>query len=115
MSDYYVYQLRRTDSRLPFYIGKGKGDRYKKHLAPASLNKSNFKNNCIKQAMSEGVEISSEILVDGLTEDLAFELEKLVILMLVGDSMGQGYCLIYLKAGKALTGHLKGGNRRLSI
>lgn len=76
---YYAYQLRRSDSVEPFYIGKGKNQRYRKHLIPSSLKANNFKNNVIRKAQTEGVEIISEILSSNLSESQAFAIEAYFI------------------------------------
>lgn len=76
---FYVYQLRREDSKLPFYIGKGKADRFKRHLTKSSLSKNSFKNNVIKKALSEGVKIVSEVLCYGMTELQALDAEAYLI------------------------------------
>lgn len=68
---YYVYQLRLETSAVPFYIGKGTGDRAKRHFHLSRLKTKSHKNNVITKAMAEGVAILTEILFDGLSEDRA--------------------------------------------
>lgn len=69
--DYYVYLFRLEGSELPFYIGKGRGDRKTAHFWPSRLKKNSHKNNIIRKAMADGVAILTEILFDGLTEEQA--------------------------------------------
>lgn len=71
MEKYYVYQLRLERSELPFYIGKGSSARSLDHYKRSSLAKNSHKNNIIKKAMRENVEVLSEILFDGLSEEQA--------------------------------------------
>lgn len=75
MSTYYVYQLRLENSELPFYIGKGIGDRAFKHLMPCHLKHHSHKNHVILKAMREGVRVVVEIIHQNLTEHESLDLE----------------------------------------
>lgn len=75
MSTYYVYQLRLDNSELPFYIGKGVGDRAYKHLMPCHLKHRSHKNHTILKAMRDGVRIVVEIIHQNLTEHESLDLE----------------------------------------
>jgi hypothetical protein len=78
---FYVYELR--DQGVPFYVGKGRGDRIKQHLQSASLKKHSHKNAKIKKMMSEGRQVEMEILSYHEDEACAF-LEEIRIISLYG-------------------------------
>lgn len=75
MSNYYVYQLRLENSELPFYIGKGVGDRAFKHLMPCHLKHHSHKNHTILKAMRDGVRVVVEIIHQNLAESESLDLE----------------------------------------
>jgi hypothetical protein len=79
VSSFYVYQLSISGSSIPFYVGKGKGARARQHTTASSLKVSSRKNGMIKGALKAGLEIVPEILLSGLTEAEAFEVERLLI------------------------------------
>lgn len=67
---YYVYEHWRTDLDLPFYVGKGKGNR--------AYNM--FKRNAYHKAITaklrrEGFAVEVRIIESGITEQRAFEIE----------------------------------------
>lgn len=74
---FYVYQLRREDSELPFYIGKGNGLRKDDHFKEHSLKRVSYKNGILKKCINENITVHSEILIDNLTdsESLLLEIE----------------------------------------
>lgn len=78
---FYVYLL--LDPRrnyLPFYVGKGKGDRANHHLKYESHAKTNpFKKAVIQKIRRDGKETKVMIWAEGLDEIQAFELEKSLI------------------------------------
>lgn len=67
----YVYLVFRPNG-VPLYVGKGSGDRWKRHAARAKSN-SHYAN-VLKQA---GSKLPIAIIAYGLTESEAFSLEKL--------------------------------------
>lgn len=65
----------------PFYIGKGKGRRYKDHLRECVVTTCNtHKNNRIRKIKRDGFEPLISKLKENLTEDEAFSLEREYIL-----------------------------------
>jgi len=67
-------------SFLPFYIGKGSGDRCKTHLYRSHYDSSSsHKNRIIKKIMSEGLEVKVAKLFTNLTEQSALDIEVRMI------------------------------------
>lgn len=97
MSTYYVYQLRLENSELPFYIGKGIGDRAFKHLMPCHLKHKSHKNHTILKAMREGVRVVVEIIHQNLTESESLILEEQEIASF--KRVGDGGCLTNVTTG----------------
>ncbi len=72
-NDYYVYIYWRLDTNEPFYIGKGKGDRWKK---------LNTRNKHFKRVINK-YPIAVEIIKDNLTNEQACGIEVYLINKLV--------------------------------
>jgi hypothetical protein len=72
---FYVYCLFRPDGR-PCYVGKGKGDRIKRHERAGRLHRNPHLAAIIKKA---GGTLPQVILHDGLSEDVAFAYEITLI------------------------------------
>lgn len=64
---YYTYQLRIEDEPLPFYVGKGRGNRAWEHLSPYRQDTSH-KSNKISKAQNQGRNILVEFLEVDLCE-----------------------------------------------
>ena len=77
MDNYYVYIYWRLDTNKPFYIGKGKGRRWK------TLNKSTRKHNAHFMNIINKYPIAVTIEKDNLTEGEAFYWEEEIIRILV--------------------------------
>jgi hypothetical protein len=82
----------------PFYVGKGIDDRYKYHLTDKRRNK--LKINKITKILESGYEPIIIKLYENLTEEEAFDKEKMVI-----DKIGK-----YINNNGPLTNILDGGN-----
>jgi len=77
---YYVYIYKNPlKNDEPFYVGRGKDDRCKKHLLPYMLKKDNDKNKVIKEILSENLEPIIEIFSTGLTFTESNNLERKLI------------------------------------
>lgn len=82
MKDYYVYVYydNRQDPPVPFYVGKGRGVRYKRHLAENYANTENKKKYAVIQAIfAAGLTPQVEFYKTGLTEPEAYDIEKQLI------------------------------------
>jgi len=68
---FYVYEHWRTDRDECFYVGKGKGRR------AYNMKRRNFHHTAIqKKVYKEGYAVEVKIVISGLTEEQAFDLEK---------------------------------------
>jgi uncharacterized protein len=78
VSSYYVYALKdpRTNPVLPFYIGKGTGNRAWEHTTNID---ETTKGQRIRQIMEAGYEVVTTKLADQLTEEQALRLEAELI------------------------------------
>lgn len=74
---YYVYILFR-ETNMPFYVGKGSGRRWINHEKDAKYGNT-YKDRIIRKMVSEGHKIRRIKFTDGLTEEAAFFLEKVLI------------------------------------
>lgn len=70
--EFYVYRWYYINTNETFHIGKGKGQRYKEK----TQSRNQFFKNIINK---EKDNVTSEILVDNLTEQEAWDLEKQLI------------------------------------
>ena len=73
---YYVYIYYHPDTGIPFYVGKGSGERYKKHLTNA---RNPHLRNKINKLRREGYEPTIEIVFRTENEDLAYDIEEFMI------------------------------------
>ena len=73
---YYVYVYSDPDTKKPFYVGKGKGNRVFNHLKDQS---ESDKVQMIKDIKSKGKEPLIEILAHGLDDETALKVEAAAI------------------------------------
>ena len=75
---FYVYELFNPIKKQPFYIGKGKNDRYKHHFTKKSNNK--HKENTIRKIISSGEKVIVKIIFRSNNELDALNKESELIL-----------------------------------
>lgn len=71
--EYYVYEWIRGDTKLPFYVGKGKDDR------AYQIKNNKFFKDVVSYCDKNSIVISVVIVEDNLTEDEAFKTECYLI------------------------------------
>lgn len=81
---YYVYIYSDPDTKKPFYVGKGKGNRCFDHLFE---EKDTEKNRKIEEIINRGKEPIIEILVSGLDEGTAYKIEAAIIDLIGLDNL----------------------------
>jgi len=77
---FYVYALIKPITNVPFYVGKGKGNRVFEHIESDGVNTSSkLKYETIREIRAAGNKVKHIIIRHGLTEKAAFELESAII------------------------------------
>jgi hypothetical protein len=71
---YIVYTFREPGKKDPFYVGKGKPARPRRHFELRHRLKSHFYNK-LNSMLAKGIEPIVEVVGEGLTEGEAFDLE----------------------------------------
>ncbi len=89
MEIYYVYQLRRSDQDLPFYIGKGKNNRIKDHFSGHHGN-NKLKRHIFQKADMDKVDILAEKIFENMSEENAYAKEKEMIKFFGRRDLGTG-------------------------
>jgi hypothetical protein len=87
---FYVYMLIDPVTTIPFYIGKGSGDRYKKHVSKVNYDTNRHKANKIKQILRSGAQPEYKFPGVNLTENEAFALEIELIAFYGRADLGLG-------------------------
>lgn len=94
MTNFYIYGIFKDSDSIPFYIGKGSGDRIKRTLKQGSLLKLNI----IKKYNAK-----AKILINNLYEEDAFKLEKCLI-RLFGKRDDGGVLINHTDGGEGRSG-----------
>lgn len=78
-SIYYVYIYVDPTDGQPFYVGKGKGNRYKQHLRLRSYDKNELKKNKIKKILDSGKEPIIQFYAKDLLDEESIIIERQLI------------------------------------
>ena len=97
---FYVYLLVDPETNLPFYVGKGKGDRAKSHFRPSSLKENTLKATKIKSIFSKNLEPEIMFICENLTEDQALKLEIAKIAEYGRKDLGTGILCNHTDGGE---------------
>lgn len=97
---FYVYQYLHPQTRVPFYIGKGHGDRSQFHLHASNneVHRNKLLQNTIKKVQRDGSDPLIEILQEFEDEDKAYDEEERLI-KLYGRRRYEGGSLCNLTLG----------------
>lgn len=82
MHHYYVYILKDPATGLPFYVGKGSGNRCHHHTSAVKAGRSSenpYKDSVIKQILETGVDPVVEIYKSDLNEGDAYTIEQQLV------------------------------------
>lgn len=107
---YYVYLYVKPDG-TPFYIGKGKEDRYLYHLQEAKKSRTKDSNklkiNTIRKILKQGLEPQIRFIDTDLSEEQAFELEEFLIKEIGRIDLGTGTLTNLTNGGEGLSGLIR--------
>jgi len=114
INNFYVYEIQYPDG-TPFYVGKGKGKRMYIHLKKND-DKNKLKQNIINKIRRNGNEPITITVVNDLTEDKAYEIEKSLITHYGRRNIGTGILSNLTDGGEGVSGwtHSLETKRRLS-
>lgn len=106
---YYVYLYLKPDN-TPFYVGKGKEDRWKFHLTEAkkkiTKDKNNLKINTIKKIIKQGQEPIVKFVDINISEEQVFELECFLINEIGRVDLGTGTLTNLTNGGEGASGYM---------
>jgi len=115
--EYYVYiylDTRKTGEYTyneykfknePFYVGKGKEYRHKRHLNESNLLDKSHKSNLINKLINSGNYPEIVIIKDSLSENNAFELEKQLISLIGRYDLKLGPLTNKTDGGEGISGY----------
>jgi hypothetical protein len=111
---FYVYALFRENG-VPFYIGKGKGDRWSQHEQAARRGGSGIKSAIIRDMQARGFKVVKVKIHEGLPEEVAHEYESVLIHAIGRGSNGP--LVNATDGGEGVTGlrHAKKARESISV
>ena len=98
---FYVYLMSRLDGR-PCYVGKGKGERWRHH---GKCGRNRHLISIIKQARAQGQELPRVKVLEGITEEHAFRVEKALIAFFGREDLGTGLLVNLTDGGDGTSGY----------
>ena len=102
---FYVYGLFVSNERLPFYIGKGTGDRLHCHAHESRRGNTLPVYNKIRKLTRTGYSYDAKILCAGMAEDDALELEELTIATVGRRDLKKGPLMNLTDGGDGRSGY----------
>ncbi len=109
MNSFYVY-VYRDSAGNPFYVGKGKGKRYKDHVRECRRLKNRryhiFFYNKLRKMIRLGEKFTIEIFKGDLLESEAFEWEKFLIAFWGRRDIGTGCLCNHSEGGEGVSGRV---------
>lgn len=104
---YYTYELVDPRSKLPFYVGKGRGDRVIQHISHRNAKtvfKSNpHKSNTINQIVKAGLKVLCRIVFVGTEQD-CFD-QEILLISKYGYRHADGLLCNITRGGEGNTSH----------
>jgi hypothetical protein len=110
----YVYGDYKFDYE-PFYVGKGKDYRHKRHLNESQLSNNSHKSNLIKKLISNGQYPNILIIEECLNQNEAFELEKKIIFEIGRYDLKTGPLTNKTEGGEGISGYKWTEEQKLGI
>jgi hypothetical protein len=105
-SDFYVYAYYVPGEFLPFYIGKGRGNRFKTRLYGNAGEASGMMKNKLLKLKRQGIRPLVLKLYTNLTEEQAFEKQRLLIKLYGRRDMGTGCLCNHTDGGERQSGRI---------
>jgi group I intron endonuclease len=99
----------------PFYVGKGKDYRHKKHLNDSQLSDKSHKSNLIKKLINNGQYPDIIITKECLSQNEAFELEKKLIFEIGRYDLKTGPLTNKTEGGEGISGYKWTEEQKLGI
>lgn len=112
-NDYYVYVLCDLDG-VPFYVGKGRGQRWKSHESESRGRRGTAPRYAkIREILATGVSsVPKKQVETGLTEEEAYEFETAWIARLGRADLGLGPLTNLSDGGEGASGHVQSPEER---
>lgn len=103
---FYVYAYFEPGCELPFYVGKGCGDRHRRHFVPSKLTRRTAMACKLRSLLSQGIRPIIKILAQRLPEPAAIALEKHVIWLFGRRDIRTGCLMNHTDGGEGQSGRL---------
>jgi hypothetical protein len=104
MRKFYVYAYTVND--VPFYIGKGHGNRSKEHLNTRNLKRHDYFHTALRSYIKRGLEIEIIHILENLTELEAFAWERGLIANFGRRDLSTGILTNMTDGGEGTSGHI---------